>query len=193
MGVREGLLTLLAAGPKHGYQLKLELEAAAGDAWTLNIGQVYTTLQRLERDHLVEQDGADTDGRISYRITPSGVAEARQWFATPARREVSARDEVAMKIKLALTTGAVPLVDVLRSERDAAMQALQDYTALKSGAGDGELAWLLHLDRLIYMTEAEVRWLDLTEERVGDLPVPADYLLDDLADGQTVPKEGINP
>lgn len=191
MGVREGLLTLLAGGPRHGYQLKLELEAAAGDAWTVNVGQIYTTLQRLERDHLVEQHGADADGRISYRITPGGVAEARAWFETPVAREVSARDEVAMKIKLALTTGAVPLADVLRSERDAAMKALQDYTALKAAAGTdvSELAWLLHLDRLIYLTEAEIRWLDLTEERARDLPARSAHLLDALP----VPKEGINP
>lgn len=191
MGVREGLLTLLATGPAYGYQLKLDLEAAAGDAWTVNIGQIYTTLQRLERDGYATQAGADDDGRISYRVTAEGRAEARRWFDTPVAREVSARDEVAMKIKLALATGAVSMEALLRSERNAAMQALQDYTALKMEADAQELAWLLHLDRLIYLAEAELRWLDLAEERLRDVPVPAVHVLDlSEADTEhTVPEE----
>ncbi len=189
MGVREGLLTLLSQGPRYGYQLKMELEAATGAAWTVNVGQVYTTLQRLERDGAVEQDGTDDDGRVSYRITPSGRTEARTWFATPASRDVAARDEVAMKIKLALSTGAVSLDDVLRSERSAAMSALQDYTALKAAADGSDLAWLIHVDRLIYLTEAELRWLDLIEDRTKDLPHPTHHSLDDLDPETSAPEE----
>lgn len=185
MGVREGLLTLLAQGPRYGYQLKTELEAATGAAWTVNVGQIYTTLQRLERDGAVVQDSTDADGRISYRITGSGRDEARRWFATPIVRDVAARDEVAMKIKLALSTAAVALDDVLRTERQAAMSALQGYTGLKASADGADLAWLIHLDRLIYLTEAEIRWLDLIEDRVRDLPVPARHLLDESADADT--------
>lgn len=187
MGVREGLLTLLAQGPRYGYQLKLELEAATGAAWTVNIGQIYTTLQRLERDGAVVQIGTDADGRVGYEITEGGLDEARRWFATPVPRDTAARDEVAMKIKLALTTHAVALDDVLRSERNAAMAALQDYTGLKAAATPDDLAWLLHLDRLIYLTEAEIRWLDLTEERVRDLPIPEGHLLDRSTTAPTAP------
>ncbi len=189
MGVREGLLTLLAQGPRYGYQLKLELEAASGAAWTVNIGQIYTTLQRLERDGAVVQVGTDDEGRVGYEITDDGLDEARRWFATPVARDTAARDEVAMKIKLALTTNAVALDEVLSSERSAAMAALQDYTGLKAAAAPDDLAWLLHLDRLIYLTEAEVRWLDLTEERVRDLPVPEDHLLDQAITARSIAQE----
>ncbi len=189
MGVREGLLTLLAAGPRYGYQLKMELEAATGAAWTVNVGQIYTTLQRLERDHAVVQADADDEGRISYRLTAKGRDEARAWFATPVPRETAARDELAMKIKLALTTGAVAFDRVLASERNAAMQALQDYTALKGEADGNDLAWLVHLDRLVYLTEAELRWLDLLEERTRGLELPDAHVLDDLGDESSVPQE----
>ena len=47
MAVREGLLALLANGPRHGYQLKTGFESATGGMWPLNVGQVYTTLERL--------------------------------------------------------------------------------------------------------------------------------------------------
>lgn len=189
MGVREGLLTLLAQGPRYGYQLKIELETATGAAWTVNVGQIYTTLQRLERDGAVEQAGVDDDGRISYRLTEAGRREARAWFATPVAREASARDEVAMKIKLALATGAVSLQDLFRSERSAAMKALQDYTSLKAAADADDLAWLIHLDRLIYLTEAELRWLDLAEERTAHLPDSPTHLLDDVDNDASVPQE----
>ncbi|HMX66030.1 MAG TPA: PadR family transcriptional regulator, partial [Microthrixaceae bacterium] len=59
MSVRNGLLALLASNPRHGYELKKELEERTGSLWELNVGQVYTTLSRLERDGLVvEVDGA---------------------------------------------------------------------------------------------------------------------------------------
>jgi DNA-binding PadR family transcriptional regulator len=49
MSVREGLLALLAEGPRNGHQLKIEFEAVTGGVWPLNVGQVYTTLDRLAR------------------------------------------------------------------------------------------------------------------------------------------------
>ena len=77
MSIRHGLLALLERGPSHGYQLRAEFDAATGATWPLNVGQVYTTLDRLERDGLVAQDGEpDADGRIAYRITDAGRAGA---------------------------------------------------------------------------------------------------------------------
>ena len=53
MSVRHALLALLSEGPKYGLQLRNEFEGKTGDVWPLNVGQVYSTLQRLERDELV--------------------------------------------------------------------------------------------------------------------------------------------
>ena len=50
MSIRHALLALLSEGPKYGLQLRQEFEAGTGEVWPLNVGQVYTTLQRLERD-----------------------------------------------------------------------------------------------------------------------------------------------
>lgn len=167
MGVREGLLALLGDEEKHGYQLKTEFDAATRDAWPLNIGQVYTTLQRLERDGLVEGLGTDDEGRRFYRRTVAGAHVAFTWFNQPIARTVVTRDEVSMKLLLALVSPAVSISEVIDHQRTATMQALQDYTRLKADAGADDLAWLLHLDRLVYQAEAELRWLALTEERVG--------------------------
>ncbi len=172
MSVREGLLVLLSEGPKHGYQLKVDFEGSTGQLWNLNVGQVYTTLQRLERDGLVEAHETDTEGRSSYRLTDAGHAEVHGWFTTPASRTDTARDEVVMKVLLAVTNGTVPATDVIDTQRAATMAALQDYTRLKADAGPDQLAWLLNLDRHILRCEAELRWLDRTEERLAAAGIP---------------------
>src|SRR3954470_16197855 len=105
MSIKYGLLALLERGPQHGDQLRTEFDAATGAAWPLNVGQVYTTLDRLERDGLVAQDGdADADARIAYRITDDGRRELRIWFGSPVSAKSAPRDELAIKLALAVTT-----------------------------------------------------------------------------------------
>ena len=116
MPIRRGLLSLLAREPMHGYQLRSEFDAATGATWPLNIGQVYTTLSRLERDGFVEPVG-EQDGRVTYRITDQGRDEVKHWFEQPVARENRPRDELAIKLALALTT---PGVDVPQGRPDPA-------------------------------------------------------------------------
>ena len=170
MSIRHGLLALLERGPSHGYQLRAEFDAATGATWPLNVGQVYTTLDRLERDGFVVQDGpADDDGRIAYRITDEGRAEVRAWFTSPVSVKAAPRDELAIKLALAVTTPGVDVVSVVQTQRSSTMTSLQELTRLKvrAGADDGELAWSLVLDSLVFRAEAEIRWLDHCEARVA--------------------------
>ncbi len=167
MGIREGLLTLLASGPAHGYQLKLDFEAATGEAWPLNIGQVYTTLQRLERDDLITLVETDDEGRVIYAITAGGRSELGKWMQSPVERTVANRDDVSMKLLLAMASGVIDPAIVIAIQRNATMSAIQDYTRLKADTEATDLAWLLHIDRLILRAEAELRWLDRVEERLA--------------------------
>lgn len=173
MGIREGLLALLAEDPKHGYQLKQDFEEATGQVWSLNIGQVYTTLQRLERDELVVAHEADEEGRIPYSLTDGGRDELAGWFSEPVDRTVPDRDEVSIKLLVALASGAADPRAVIDVQRAATMNALQDYTRLREDSGDTDIAWLLHLDRLVMQAEVELRWLDRVEDRLTDRSVPA--------------------
>ena len=169
MPIRRGLLTLLAREPMHGYQLRSEFDAATGATWPLNIGQVYTTLSRLERDGFVEAVGKAEDGRVAYRITDAGVQEVEKWFDAPVPREGRPRDELAIKLALAVTTPGVDVLTVVQTQRTATMTGLQDLTRLKARADgdDGDLAWSLVLDSLLFRAEAEIRWLDHCEARVA--------------------------
>jgi DNA-binding PadR family transcriptional regulator len=168
MSVRLSLLALLDQGPRYGGQLRSEFETRTGGVWPLNVGQVYTTLSRLERDGLVESTGEDDSGHVIYRITRTGSAEVAAWFATPVDRVAPARDELAIKLAFAVTVPGLDVSRIVNRQRAATVGALQDYTRLKDQLMDdpAELPWLLVLDSLVFAAEAEVRWLDHIESRV---------------------------
>ncbi len=170
MSIKQGLLALLEQGPMYGYQLRAEFESRTGATWPLNVGQVYTTLSRLERDGLVEAAGSDGEGHIFYRVTDQGHAEVATWFATPVSRTTPPRDELAIKLAMAVTVPGVDVRAVVQGQRSATIRALQDYTRLKARADTEdphELAWLLVLDSLVFAAEAEIRWLDHCEARLA--------------------------
>ncbi len=181
------MLAILEQGPMYGYQLRAEFEQRTGETWPLNIGQVYTTLTRLERDGLVEvvgHGGADEPDRtdqgdqaaserqVSYRATEAGRSEVSEWFATPVPRSQPPRDELAIKLAIAVTLPGVDVGAIIQRQRSATMASLQDYTRLKrtgraaAPAEPADLAWSLVLDSLVFDAEAEVRWLDHCEARL---------------------------
>ena len=171
MSVRQALLALLEQGPMYGYQLRSEFERRTGSTWPLNVGQVYTTLTRLERDGLVVESGADAEGHVVYRVTDAGRDEVATWFTTPVERTQPPRDELAIKLALAVTVPGVDVGTVIQQQRSATMAALQDYTRLKRGRpgnpqDSADMAWSLVLDSLVFAAEAEVRWLDHCEARL---------------------------
>ena len=181
MSVRQGILALLAEQPMHGYQLRSEFEQRTGGTWPVNIGQVYTTVQRLVRDGLVETlPDAAADDVERFRLTEAGRGEVARWWLRPVDRGTPARDELVIKLALAVTADGVDVREVVQAQRAETMRALHDYTHLKT-AGDTDpreaagthrpqgtnLAWLLVLDNLIFAAEAEVRWLDHVEARVA--------------------------
>jgi DNA-binding PadR family transcriptional regulator len=164
MSVKHGLLALLERGPMYGYQLRVAFEESTGGTWPLNIGQVYTTLSRLERDELVRPLPKSDEGQLPYEITDAGRADLATWFATPVGRTDRPRDELAIKLALALTTPGVDVRAVVQTQRSATMRTLQEYTRLKARADQpADLSWRLVLDAMLFQAEAEVRWLDHCE------------------------------
>jgi len=176
MSVRFGLLALLDEAPSHGYNLKTAFERRTGGSWALNIGQVYTTIQRLERDGLVESIGAADDDRREYRITPAGRDQLGTWFDNPVVAEAPARDELTIKVLLAVAAGDVDVTALLQRQRRASVEQLQAYTRRKAKADPvRDVAFLILLDALIFRTEAEIRWLDASDARIRSLAKPASH------------------
>jgi DNA-binding PadR family transcriptional regulator len=167
MSVKLGLLALLAEEPRYGAQLKSAFEQRTGGTWPVNVGQVYTTLDRLERDGLVRADDADDAGRILYSLTTAGRAAVSDWWVTPVEREAAPRDELLIKLALAITSPGVDSAEVAQAQRSASMHRLQQLTRLKRSVDPAtDLAWLMVVESQLFATEAEIRWLDQVEASV---------------------------
>jgi DNA-binding PadR family transcriptional regulator len=190
MSVKHSLLALLERGPAYGYQLRAAFESATGNTWPLNIGQVYTTLNRLERDELVEALPENDSGQRPYRITETGRRHLAGWFASPVQAADRPRDELTIKLALAVTTPGVDVADVIQRQRGATLRLLQEYTRLKLAEEHAELAWRLVLESMIFRAEAEIRWLDHTEAVVAraELPAPFPFAVDEPDSADTTPE-----
>jgi DNA-binding PadR family transcriptional regulator len=174
MAVREGLLALLDEGPRHGYQLKTEFEGATGGVWPLNVGQVYTTLDRLHRDGLVDVDVADEPGAAAgqktYRITPAGREELGAWWVAVPSDDPPPRDELMLKTLMAIERGPGHAMEVITKHRSALTALLQLRRRERRAGRDGEsVASALVTDALVVRAEADLRWLDMCESRVTAL------------------------
>jgi DNA-binding PadR family transcriptional regulator len=171
VSVRQSLLAILDQGPCYGYQLRAEFDRRTGSTWPLNVGQIYNTLDRLERDGLVEKGDIDEHGHVYWQITDAGAAEAHAWLTSPVQRSQGTRDELAIKLAVAATLPGVDVTDIIQTQRRASLAQLQELNRAKyAGAnpdGPEELAWSLVVDSMIFAAEAEVRWLDHSEQRLA--------------------------
>jgi DNA-binding PadR family transcriptional regulator len=177
VSVRHALLALLSEGPKYGLQLRQEFEARTGEVWPLNVGQVYTTLQRLERDGLVESEGTDEGPQKGYRLTEPGRSELLQWLRDPPADASPPRDELLIKVLVAVQVPGVEVHDVIQVHRRHLLELMQRYTRLKADAPEGDVALALVVDAELFRLEGAVRWLDSAEVRLRQqplrLPAPA--------------------
>jgi DNA-binding PadR family transcriptional regulator len=195
VSVRLGLLALLDGADMYGYQLKTAFEAHTGGVWPLNIGQVYTTLARLERDGLVAAsarhggpaagpaDDRPEERQHVYSITAAGRRVLADWYAESPADGPPPRDELITKVLLASVAGTEQALRVVTAQRTALTAALQarrralreaarpvpqDAGAVDADADDEReaLAAALVQDALVVRAESELRWLDQCEVRL---------------------------
>jgi len=172
MSVPHALLALLRQGPKYGLRLQSEFESRTGDVWPLNVGQVYTTLQRLERDGLVEATGEGERSRKRYRITSAGERELSQWLGNPPDLVPPPRDELVIKVLVALQVPGIDVHELLQVHRRHVIETMQRYTQVKAAAGEEDVPLALVVDAELFRLEAIVRWLDAADVRLKRLPSP---------------------
>lgn len=176
MSIRHAMLALLSEGPRYGLRLRAEFEDRTGEVWPLNVGQVYTTLQRLERDGLVESDGNGEDGpQKTFQITSDGERELAGWLRTPPDLSSPPRDELVMKVLIALRMPGTDPHEVIQAHRRYLMQLMQQWTRIKDDEADGALGLVLAIDAELFRLDSVVRWLDVADarlERAGADPAP---------------------
>jgi DNA-binding PadR family transcriptional regulator len=167
MSIRHSLLALLSEGPKYGFQLRQEFESSTGEVWPLNVGQVYTTLQRLERDGLAQSDDVEDDERQkNYRITESGGEELTRWLRTPPDLSEPPRDELVIKVLVASRLPGVDVYDVIQVHRRYIVQLMQQWTRMKEDESRFDLAFALAVDAELYRLDSVIRWLDSADGRL---------------------------
>ncbi|MBE0477416.1 MAG: helix-turn-helix transcriptional regulator [Coriobacteriia bacterium] len=174
MSVRNAMLALLAQRARHGYELRDAFEALVGGraVWDLKSAQVYTTLARLEEAGLVVQSVTrrvgGPDQRV-YGITDAGREELDGWYSSGVH-PMHHRDEVFLKIALALGDEEARPETVIREQRKTLYRDLHELTARRNGCQrPRELAQAMLLDKAIMHIEADLRWLEMAEARLREM------------------------
>jgi DNA-binding PadR family transcriptional regulator len=171
--VRFVFLALLAGGPSHGYELKRRYDALFGAVWEpINIGQIYVTLGRLERDGLVAHTAvrqARGNDRKDYELTELGRKALAGWLAEPADANLP-KSDLLLKLVAADLAGTERRA-LIGEHRQRCLQALHDLDrkasdTASSGFGPGSVADLLVQGTALHL-QAELRWLDYLDRALG--------------------------
>jgi DNA-binding PadR family transcriptional regulator len=160
--VQEVLLALLANEPSHAYQLRLRLALALGPlAGTLNEGQVYVTLGRLERSGLVSSrrlgHAARTDRKV-YELTAAGRERLLAWLADTSWPK-PAPAEFHLKLVAAATAGLADPVRIVDAQRHELFGGLREAQRAALDEPEGSVAGLL-LEGVVLRLQADLRWLE---------------------------------
>ena len=164
MSVRHALLALLSEGPSSGAQLRAEFASATGEVRPPNASQVHAALQWLERDGLVESDGAGPNGsRKRFRITANGGRELAGWLRRPPDLAAAPHDELAAKIQLALRVSGTDVHEMVQVHRRYLMEQMQRWTRIKQGNAGHGLRASLAVDAELFRLDSLIRWLDAAD------------------------------
>lgn len=173
MSVRYAVLGLLSSGEKHGYELKSKFDRATGGFWQLNFGQIYSTLDRLEREGLVERVAGpeESSERKIFRITVRGRAQLDDWILQPVAQPRALRDDLFVRLLFCDRSAPAPVLRMIARHRDAYELEMRKLTKRKTelqkrGLADEAAVTDLLMDAAMFHAEAELRWLSHIEQKL---------------------------
>jgi DNA-binding PadR family transcriptional regulator len=167
--VRLPLLALLARGPAHGYELKSLLVQTFGQAYpSPNVGQIYVTLQRLERDGLVTGQDVIQVARPNkrvYELTAAGRETLAAWISEPSGPRV--RDDFFVKLALSPLTGVADRMSLINRQRGHYLSLMRGLSGLAAAADcGGRIARLLIEGAMLHL-QADLDWLERCQEELS--------------------------
>lgn len=192
MAIKYALLGLLAGSPMHGYDLKRAFDRKLGDFWSLNVGQIYTTLERLKAEGYVEVDEVaqqDKPDKKVYHLTAAGLAEFRDWRVRPIKSEPRAlRDELFIKILFMDEEDMDAILGFIQAQHSVYLAQMMQLTdrkfqleqaarrALQKTSAEAERRKIererivnsLLLDVALLHAEADIRWLRQCEAKLKE-------------------------
>ncbi|GGS66733.1 PadR family transcriptional regulator [Nonomuraea spiralis] len=176
--MQDAVLAMLAKEPAHGYHLRARLRQSLGPLGeSMNPGQIYVTLTRLEKAGLVVCERADglpeRPERKVYALTPAGQRRVAAWLAEVGWPKPDLA-EFHLKLVAAAAARLADPVELVAAQRRELMRRLGEAqrAALAEPAASG--AGLL-LEGVVLRLQADLRWLDACErawseadDEVGD-------------------------
>lgn len=172
LAVKHGILGILAGGPRHGYELKTEFDNLTGGLWELNVGQIYSTLERMLKDGLVEpcEDEGPEEDRKVYQVTQAGLQELETWLGRPPLKARPMRDEIYVRLGLLVERdlpAALALVDSQRRVYHVQMAELtRQKIQVARARGPDRVRRELMLGAALLHVEADLKWLENCETRL---------------------------
>jgi|SRR5690625_1092212 len=161
MSVKHSLLALLYEKPSHGYELKVGFDGLVENMWPLNTGQVYTTLDRLERDGLVISPGHDDKERKLYEITDKGKDELWQWMKKPVERSLL-KNKFYFKYLCASYIDYDNKQTMIKEQQKSILSDVLHLTQLKREMKkSGNDTMIKLIDGALLHLEADQKWLEL--------------------------------
>lgn len=182
MSVKYGLLGMLAKKPQHGYELKRTFEQLTGGFWELNYGQIYQSLDRLSEEgyvhYTVEREENVPDKKV-YAITDAGKQALREWLSSPDEpRPRPLRDELFIRLAVMSSKDVTPMLELIAQHQSVYLEKMQELTAAKREfsktkrgrtPSSDELVEELLVDVALFHAEADVKWLELCENKLRAL------------------------
>ncbi len=169
MSVKYAMLGILAGKDLHGYELKSSFDEKVGEFWSLNYGQIYSTLDRLEKEALVTHDLQTQDRRPDrkiFSITGKGRTELEEWLSTPVHKVRALRDEFFIKLVFMDRNNPGPILELIEKQKALYLKQMTRLTsrkvALKKKPENADpLTAELLMDAGLFHAEADIKWLSL--------------------------------
>ena len=161
MSVKHSILALLYEKSRHGYELKTGFDELVQSMWPLNTGQVYTTLDRLERDGLVITPGHDKKDRKLYQVTDLGKEDLWLWLKEPVERSLL-KDEFYFKYLCASHVDYEEKKVMIQAQKQSLMKDVLHLTHLrKQMRQSGNRTMNMLMEGALLHLEADIKWLDM--------------------------------
>lgn len=172
MPLHHALLSLLAERDSYGYELKPRWESLAGPQWgPVNIGNIYSTLKRMERDGLITAVDAIRDQRYPertiYSITPTGREELIAWRENPIERASGDRSDLVIKLYDAGKESVEAIHRICEIEREASKAELQTLRTLRRTQTIDSLA-LVTIELAILRVQSHIAIADLIDSNAEE-------------------------
>ncbi len=170
MSTKYAILGLLNQKPMHGYEIKKEFEKSVSYIWSINVGQLYTLLKKMEGENVIEKKEVPQENKRDksvYEITDAGRNELQEWLSSPILNRQT-KDEFYLKMMFLTQLDK----EKARKYVDEQIEVMEKQTKTFKEIGINQSNRMdkfmfLLLEASIIHFEVDIKWLKVYKERMG--------------------------